>query len=107
VITESELLFQLGAIMLLAFIAATIASKVNQSVMIGYLLIGVLIGPKMSLDILGFEYEGLINDVGFIEVLSGIGLIMLMFFVGLEFSFTKLKRTRTPAIILAIIDTGL
>jgi len=107
VITESELLFQLGAIMLLAFIAATIASKVNQSVMIGYILIGVLIGPKMSMDILGFEYHGLIHDVGFVEVLSGIGLIMLMFFVGLEFSFTKLKRTRTPAIILAIIDTGL
>jgi len=107
VITEAELMFQLGAIMLLAFIAATIASKVNQSVMIGYILIGVLIGPKMSMEFFGIEYRGLIHDIGFIEVLSGIGLIMLMFFVGLEFSFTKLKRTRTPAIILAIIDTGI
>ncbi len=106
-ISESELLFQLGAIMLLAFIAATVAKKVNQSVMIGYILIGVLIGPKISFDILGIEYRGLIRDMSFIGVLSQIGLIMLMFFVGLEFSFTKLKKTRTPAITLAIIDTSI
>src|SRR4030042_2085130 len=31
---------------------------------------------------------------------------MLMFFVGLEFSFSKLKRVRTAAIILAVIDTS-
>jgi CPA2 family monovalent cation:H+ antiporter-2 len=106
VISEAELLFQLGAIMLLAFIAATLAGKMNQSVMIGYIIIGAFIGPKMSIDVFGLEYHGLIHDTSFIEVLSNIGLIMLMFFVGLEFSFTKLKKTRTPAIILAVIDTS-
>ena len=103
---EAELLFQLGSIMLLAFIAATLAGKLNQSVMIGYIIIGAFIGPKMSLEVFGFEYHGLITDTSFIEILSYIGLVMLMFFVGLEFSFTKLKKTRTPAIILAVIDTS-
>lgn len=104
---DAELLFQLGAIMLLAFIAATVAGKMNQSVMIGYIIIGAFIGPKMSFEIFGVQYHGLIRDTSFIDILSNIGLIMLMFFVGLEFSFTKLKKTRTPAIILAVIDTSL
>lgn len=105
-ISESELMFQMGTIMLLAFVAATLAGRLNQSVMIGYIVIGALIGPKISFEILGIEYNGLIHDTSFIDVMSQIGLVMLMFFVGLEFSFTKLKRTRTPAIILAIIDIG-
>jgi CPA2 family monovalent cation:H+ antiporter-2 len=105
-ISDAELLFQLGSIMLLAFIAATLAGKMNQSVMIGYIVIGAFIGPKMSFEVFGIQYHGLIHDTSFIEMLSSIGLVMLMFFVGLEFSFTKLKKTRTPAIILAVIDTG-
>ncbi len=104
--SDAELLFQLGSIMLLAFIAASLAGKMNQSVMIGYIIIGAFIGPKMSFEILGVQYHGLIRDTTFIEVLSSIGLIMLMFFVGLEFSFTKLKKTRTPAIVLAVVDTS-
>ena len=92
--------------MLLAFIAATLAHKVNQTVMIGYIIIGILIGPNIDLSAFGFEYHGFINEMGFVSLLSNMGLIMLMFFVGLEFSFTKLKRTRTPAVILAVIDTS-
>src|SRR5512136_1936136 len=105
-ITESELMFQLGAIMLLAFMAASLARRSSQSVMIGYIVIGVVIGPNISVSILGHEYNGLIQDMSLIQLLSSIGLVMLMFFVGLEFSFSKLKRVRTPAIILAIIDTS-
>ncbi len=105
--TEAQLLFQMGAIMLLAFIAATMARKVNQSVMIGYIAIGILIGPKISVNILGYQYNGLVTDTTLVEVLSFVGLVMLMFFVGLEFSFSKLKKTRTPAIILAVIDTSI
>ncbi|MEW5748085.1 MAG: cation:proton antiporter [Candidatus Thermoplasmatota archaeon] len=104
--TEAQLLFQMGAIMLLAFLAATMARRANQSVMIGYIAIGILIGPKISLNILGYQYDGLITDTSLIEMLSFVGLVMLMFFVGLEFSFSKLKKTRTPAIILAVIDTS-
>ena len=106
-VTDAELLFQLGAILLLAFIAASLAGRANQSVMIGYIVIGIFIGPKMSFELLGVEYHGLISDTSLVEILSFIGLIMLMFFVGLEFSFSKLKKTRTPAIILAIVDTSI
>jgi len=99
-------MFQLGAIMLLAFIAATLAGRMKQSVMIGYIVIGIIIGPRISIDFFGIQYNGLIRDTSFIDMMSQVGLVMLMFFVGLEFSFSKLKRTRTPAIILAVIDTS-
>jgi len=105
-ITESELMFQLGAIMLLAFIAASLARRSSQSVMIGYIVIGVFIGPNISVNLFGHEYNGLIQDMSLIQLLSSVGLVMLMFFVGLEFSFSKLKKVRTPAIILAVIDTS-
>ncbi len=105
--TEAKLLFEMGAIMLLAFLAATMARRMNQSVMIGYIAIGIMIGPKISLDIFGHQYNGLVTDTTLIEMLSFVGLVMLMFFVGLEFSFSKLKKTRTPAIILAVIDTSI
>lgn len=105
-ISETELMFQLGAIMLLAFIAATMAGKMKQSVMIGYIIIGVFIGPKISIELFGVHYHGLVGDMSLILMLSQVGLVMLMFFVGLEFSFSKLKKTRTPAIILAVIDTS-
>ncbi len=104
---EAEILMQLGAILLLAFMAASLAGRANQSVMIGYILIGIFIGPKMSFELLGVEYHGLITDTSLVDLLSFIGLIMLMFFVGLEFSFSKLKKTKTPAIILAVIDTSI
>jgi len=106
-ISEAELMFQLGAIMLLAFMAATMAGKLNQTVMIGYIVIGVLIGPNIDINLFGVSYHGIVNETSFVEMLSQIGLIMLMFFVGLEFSFSKLKRVRTPAIILAILDVGI
>ena len=106
-VTDAELLFQLGAILLLAFLAASLAGRAKQSVMIGYILIGILIGPKMSVEVFGVEYHGLITDTSLVDILSFIGLIMLMFFVGLEFSFSKLKKTKTPAIILAVIDTSI
>ena len=106
-VTDAELLFQLGAILLLAFLAASLAGRAKQSVMVGYILIGILIGPKMSVVVFGVEYNGLITDTSLVDILSFIGLIMLMFFVGLEFSFSKLKKTRTPAIILAVIDTSI
>jgi len=106
-ISEGELVFQMGAIMLLAFIGAALASKLNQSVMIGYIVVGVFIGPSMHVSIFGFEYNGLIHETSLIEAMSKIGLILLLFFVGLEFSLSRLMRTKTPAFLLAFINISM
>lgn len=101
------LVFEMGVVMLIAFIGAGIAIKLKQSVIIGYIIAGILIGPYISFNILGLQYDGLIKDFGFIDQLAHIGLILLLFFVGLEFSVEKLKKTKKPAIILAVINLAI
>lgn len=100
-------MFEVGAVMLIAFIGAALASKAKQSVILGYILAGILIGPNIHLVVEGISYDGIIRDTTFIEYLSHLGLILLMFFVGLEFSVSKLKRTKAPAALLATVNLGI
>jgi len=106
-IATDGLMLEVGIIMLIAFIGAAVASKAKQSVILGYILAGMLIGPYISVELFGYTYNGLVHDTSFIEMLSSLGLTLLMFFVGLGFSMTKLKKTKAPAIILALMDVGL
>jgi CPA2 family monovalent cation:H+ antiporter-2 len=106
VMSGSELMFQIGSLMLIAFIGALIASRFKQSVIIGYLVVGILIGPYISFDLGPISYHGLVKEMDFISFMSQIGIVLLIFFVGLEFSFEKIKRIKGPASLLAIVDVG-
>ena len=98
------MMLQLGAVLLVAFLGATVASRFRVSLIVGYIVAGVLIGPFMVVDLGGFAYRGIVQDTGFIDQLSQIGLILLLFFVGLEFSVAKLRRTKEAAVVLAVIN---
>ncbi|MFP4169543.1 MAG: cation:proton antiporter [Methanomassiliicoccales archaeon] len=106
-LSGENVMFEVGAIMLVAFLGAAIARRAGQSVILGYIVAGILIGPHMHLDLGTVVYGGLLEDIGFIEYMSRLGLILLMFFVGLGFSISKLKRTKGPATILAVMNLGL
>ena len=106
-VAAQQVMLELGLIMLLGFIGAGLATRAKQSVIIGYILIGILIGPFMTIQFLGFQYDGLIHDTTFIDYMSKIGLTLLMFFIGLEFSISKLKKTKAPAFVLALVNTGI
>src|SRR3989454_10581897 len=99
-------MFQIGVIMLIAFMGAAIASRFRLSVIIGYILAGILIGPHIQLAVSGLSYQGIITDSAFIQDLSRIGLILLLFFVGLQFSIEKLKKTKQAAVVLAVVNLG-
>ena len=70
----------------LAVIAATVAGlfchTLKQPIILGYVLAGVLVGP-----VFGF---GLINDVHSIEIISELGLILLLYIIGLEINLRQL-----------------
>ncbi|MDA3891949.1 MAG: cation:proton antiporter [Salinivirgaceae bacterium] len=66
-------------IMLLGFLL----KKIKQPLIIAYILAGVLVGPS------GF---GLINDLDLIEILGELGLILLLFFIGMEISLPNLVK---------------
>lgn len=93
--------------MLVAFIGAAIASRLRLSVTIGYVVAGILIGPHVSATLFGYTYSGIIQDTTFINQLSYFGLVLLLFFVGLQFPLSKLRATRDAAVILAVMNIGM
>ena len=75
----------LGAALLLGFLAL----RLKLPAIVGYLVAGVLIGPATP---------GFVADVGLAQQLSEIGVMLLMFGVGLHFSLDDLKEVRGIAL---------
>ena len=79
----------------LAFILGAVAHRLRLSPLIGYLLAGVLIGPFTP---------GFVADQSLAAQLAEIGVILLMFGVGLHFSLADLLAVRSIAISGAILQ---
>src|SRR5229473_1447826 len=73
----------------LAFILGTIANRLRVSPLVGYLLAGVLVGPFTP---------GFVADEALAAQLAEIGVILLMFGVGLHFSLKDLMSIRAVVI---------
>lgn len=73
---------------------------IKQPVVLGYLLAGLLVGPNFDLFPTVVETEG-------IQLWAEIGVIFLLFGLGLEFSFKKLMRMGGIAGITAVIEVSL
>lgn len=65
-----------------------------------YIIIGVLIGPNEQSSIAGISLT-LVEHREFIDVLAELGIVFLLFFLGLEFSISQLLDDRTR-----IVKTG-
>ena len=81
----------------IAFILAAVANRLRISPIVGYLLAGVVIGPATP---------GFVADQALANELAEIGIILLMFGVGLHFSLTDLLSVRGIAIPGAIVQIG-
>src|SRR5256886_3682848 len=97
-------MFDVGVIASVGFIGAAIASRVRIPIIIGYIIAGILIGPNIHLRLFGTSYDGILTDSVFLQSISQLGLVLLLFFVGLEFSITKLMKTKEAAAILAVTN---
>ncbi|MEW5761467.1 MAG: cation:proton antiporter, partial [Candidatus Thermoplasmatota archaeon] len=102
-----EFFASIALIILLALIGGYLATKLHQSLVIGYIFVGVLIGPYINIEIFGLHYVGIIKDITIIAELLFFGLIFLFFFMGLDFSIHSLRKTKKPATIIAFTDIGL
>ena len=86
---ETPLISMLAVGLVLAFVLGTIARRLKLSPIVGYLVAGVLVGPYTP----GFD-----ADVELAMQLSEVGVILLMFGVGLHFSVEDLMEVKTIAI---------
>lgn len=95
------LLIDLALILFVAGVTSVAFKKLNQPIVLGYVVAGFLTGHH-------FPYMLTISDAKGIKLWSEIGVIFLMFTIGLEFSFAKLKKVGgTAAIALTFIVTGM
>lgn len=91
------LLQDLATILVVAAAATLLCHALKQPVVLGYLLAGLLIGPYTP-------PWPLIEDRHTIESFAEIGLVMLMFGLGLHFSISKLLKVGRIAVVVALIE---
>ena len=95
---ELPLLINITLALVVAFIGGVIARRMGLPTIVGYLLAGIIIGPFTP---------GFVGDVETIQQLAELGVIFLMFGVGLHFSFKDLWRVRDIAVPGALLQTAL
>jgi len=86
----------LGILLLAAGIAGVICKRLGLSVIVGYLVAGIIIGPHSP-------PFSLIQDEARIAELSEVGLVFVMFSIGLELSLSKLQKMG----VATLVATGL
>jgi CPA2 family monovalent cation:H+ antiporter-2 len=83
VLTEQlEFILGLGGAVAAALVGGAIAIRLRQPAIVGYLLAGVLIGPFTP---------GFVGDVEQIAALADVGVVLLLFALGVEFSLHELR----------------
>lgn len=94
-----NLISDLGLILGAAAIITILFKWLKQPLVLGYLIAGFLVGPHFTLLPTVAEIEN-------ISVWAEIGVIFLLFSLGLEFSFKKLLKVGTPASVTALVEVG-
>lgn len=90
----------LAVIMLVAGVVTILFHRLKQPVVLGYIVAGLIIGPHTP-------PFGLIHDEDTIKTLAELGVIFLMFCLGLEFSLRKLFKVGATAFIAAFLEITL
>ena len=98
---ELRFILDLGVAVALALAGGIIAVRLRQPPIVGYLLAGVVIGPFTP---------GFVGDPAHIGELAEVGVVLLLFALGVEFNITELspvRRIAVPGAILQVLITGL
>src|SRR5512146_1202034 len=94
-----EFLSSFALVLGVAALTTVLFQRLHQPVVLGYLIAGLIIGPHLPIP--------LVADPDVVRTLSELGVILLMFSLGLEFSFTRLARVGPTAGLTAVIECGL
>lgn len=87
-------IFQITLILIASLIATLLSRRLKIPAFIGQMLVGILLAPS----VLGWVQGG-----HTIEVMSEIGIFLLMFLAGLESDLTVLKKNFKPSMLVAVL----
>ncbi len=88
----------LAVVMIVAGFVTVVCHRLRQPVVLGYLAAGVLIGPHTP------PYP-LIEDEGTIRTLADLGIVFLMFSIGLDFNLRKIKGIGPTVFVAGALET--
>ncbi|ELZ37516.1 cation:proton antiporter [Halorubrum tebenquichense] len=98
-------LLDVGAMFAAVAVAGALANRLGQSVIPAYILVGMLLGEfvlgRLSLPGLGTVY---VPETEFISLGAELGIVFLLFFLGLEFNLDRLLARRRPIGTAGTID---
>lgn len=92
-----DLTLDLGVILITAAVVSLLFKSLRQPVVLGYLIAGFLLGPN-------FHFFPSVRDTASISIWAEIGVIFMLFGLGLEFSFKKLAKVGKSASITASFE---
>jgi monovalent cation:H+ antiporter-2, CPA2 family len=101
---QLEFILGLGGAVAAALLGGALAVRLRQPAIVGYLLAGVVIGPFTP---------GFVGDVEQISALADVGVVLLLFALGVEFSISELRQVARVALpggvaqIALIVATGI
>ena len=98
---EVNFLQDLAVVMIAAGIVTLLFQRLKQPVVLGYIVAGILIGPNFSALLLGEDSFRFVHDRDTIESLAELGMVFLMFSLGLEFNLRKLGKVAATALVAA------
>ncbi len=92
-----HLIIDLALILCSAGVVTLLFKKLKQPLVLGYIIAGLLVGPN-------FKFFFSVTDITNVEIWAEIGVIVLLFTLGLEFSFKKLVKVGGQASITAFVQ---
>ena len=92
-------LTNLAMVLCVAAVTTVVFQRLRQPVVLGYILAGLLVGPHVPVP--------LVADSDTIHGLSELGVILLIFTIGLEFTVGKLLRVGAAAAVIAVVEVSI
>src|SRR5213593_3426014 len=92
-------LTSLTVVLAVAAVTTVVFQRLHQPVVLGYIIAGLIVGPHVPIP--------LVADPGVVQTLSELGVILLMFSLGLEFSLRKLMAVGPTAGLTALLQSSL
>lgn len=95
---SESLISDLGVILLCAAVVTLVFKRLQLPVFLGYVVAGFLIGPN-------FLPQSPIHDLHTVHALSELGVVFLMFYIGMEFDIARLRQVFMPAFLAVVLQT--
>jgi CPA2 family monovalent cation:H+ antiporter-2 len=101
----AALLLEAGVVFAVLAVGGALAGRLRQSVIPAYILAGLLVGPNAPT--VGGVDLAVVQTREFVTLLSELGIVFLLFFVGLEFNLERLAASRERILRAGAIDLGI